>query len=139
MHPRPNRRLVWLFLVAVIVPCLVLVALSLRMLGQERELNEKRRVEDERRMTGQIRQELLARLESIKLQEINALARDRATEQHPALALIGRVEGNRLVLPWETSRAAAEFRAAVGDPGFSAKIAKGEAAELVAKDFAAAA
>ena len=51
-----HRRQVPLFLLAIILPCAVLVALGLRMIGQERELAEKR-LEDERgRLSGQIRQ-----------------------------------------------------------------------------------
>jgi len=38
MSARGHRRQVLLFLVAIVVPSTVLVALSLRMIGQEREL-----------------------------------------------------------------------------------------------------
>ena len=60
------------------VPSLVLVALSLRMISQERELAEKRLAEEQRRQVSEIRQELLARLERIKLQEVSAFATQAA-------------------------------------------------------------
>lgn len=51
MAQHGHRRQVLLFLVAIILPCAVLVALGLRMVGQERELREKR-LADERRVIG---------------------------------------------------------------------------------------
>ena len=49
MSQRGHRRQILLFLVAVIVPSVVLVALSLRMIGQERELTEKRLLDEHHR------------------------------------------------------------------------------------------
>ncbi len=51
-------RQVPLFLLAIILPCAVLVALGLRMIGQERELAEKRLSDERSRVTGHLRQEL---------------------------------------------------------------------------------
>lgn len=56
---RHGRRIV-LFVAAIAVPCLVLVALGLRMVRQDRELAEKRASEDQRRLVNQIRQDALS-------------------------------------------------------------------------------
>src|SRR5262245_17975446 len=102
----PQRRIL-LFVAAIIVPALVLVALGLRMLSQERELTEKRRAEEQHRAVSAIRQELLARLERIKLQELSAQA--ARTEKpptspaaHSPVVLMSWVEHDHLLLPWET-------------------------------------
>ena len=144
MHPRGHRRQVLLFLVAVLLPCLVLIALSLHMIRQERELAEKRLAEEQRRLASQIHQELLARLETIKLQEVTALATQadkarRASYENPAVALVGWVEKKRLVLPWEVPRAAGEFRQLLAEAQFAQKIQQGEHEELIGRQFGRAA
>ena len=45
IHPRHPRRQAFLFLIAILVPCLVLVALGWRLMAQERQLEDQRRVE----------------------------------------------------------------------------------------------
>ncbi|MFQ5929815.1 MAG: hypothetical protein ACE5MK_08945 [Acidobacteriota bacterium] len=80
MRPRTHRKQVLLFLIAVVLPSLALVALTLRMIGQERELAEKRRAEERRRLASEIGQQLLVRLEKIKLQEVSAL--ESQVEKH---------------------------------------------------------
>ena len=140
MRPRSHRRQMVLFLVAIIVPCSVLVALSLRMISQERELAEKRLADERQRLRSQAGQKLLALLERIKLEEASvlALASDKvrpAKYQHPAIRLVARVENNRLVLPWERTRSAEQLRKFLGQAEFARKIQQGEREELVAKQF----
>jgi putative exporter of polyketide antibiotics len=66
---RGHGRLVLLFLVAVILPSLVLVLFTLRMIGQERELAEKRLQDDRTRLVSELGRFLHLRLENIRLQE----------------------------------------------------------------------
>lgn len=66
----PSRQVV-LFLVALGLPCVLLVGLSLRMLAQERELAEKRLADDRRRVAAAVRQELLSRLERLRLEALS--------------------------------------------------------------------
>ena len=143
MASSAHRRQVVLFLLAVLLPCLVLVVLSLRMIRQEQELAEKRVAEEQRRLVSQIRQELLARLERIKFQEVSALARKEGKARahkyvNPAVVLVGRVENNRLVLPWEVNRTTEKSRRLLGEAKFARKIQRGEREELVRKRFAQA-
>ncbi|MBI4909898.1 MAG: HAMP domain-containing histidine kinase [Acidobacteria bacterium] len=88
-----------LFVGAVIVPSVVLVALGIRSMRQEEELAEKRTFEESRRAAGLIRQELTTKLESIKLQA----AAGRDLPRDGAVAFVARVVGGTLVLPWEES------------------------------------
>ncbi len=139
MRPRSHRRQVLLFLAAVVVPCLVLVALGVRMIRQERELAEKRRIEERQRRRSQTAQEALARLERLKLQESAALGAGAARPQHPAVRLVARVENNRLVLPWEASGAGRDAQRALAEGEFAARIQAAEREELVSRQLERAA
>jgi len=135
-----HRRQVVLFLVAILVPCLVLVALSLRMIGQERELAEKRRADVQRRLVEQARQELLGRLEAITLEELGALSRQRdlggpVAYRNPAVVFVGWVEDKKLVLPWERNRAAEQFAKLVSQPYYEPHIRQGEQQEFAGGDL----
>ena len=70
MASRPHRRQVFLFLVAVLLPSVVLVALGLRMISQEQELAEQRVADDRRRAVTDIRDVLLAELDRIRLETV---------------------------------------------------------------------
>jgi hypothetical protein len=113
------RRQLVLFLTAVLAPCLVLVALGLRMIAQEQELAEKRLAEERLRRLADTRRELLARLERLW-----------ADPQHPVIALLARAEGDRLVLPWERRQETEQFARLAAEPSFAKAIQKGEREEL---------
>src|SRR2546426_11727706 len=140
MPQRNHRRRIILFLVAIVVPSLVLVVLSLRMISQERELTEKRLLDEQHRRTSEIRQELLAHLERIKLKQVRVLA-NQTNGISPAdygdaeLVFVGLVENNQLVLPWERNPAADEFQQLLAEPAFTQRIQQGEQEELAAKQF----
>ncbi len=92
----PHRQSL-LFLGAVIVPSVVLVALGVRAIGQENELAEKRAFEERRRTVALARQEILARLESIKLRA----AAGQVSPTDRDVAFVARVASGQLILPWE--------------------------------------
>lgn len=69
-HPSYKRQIL-LFLSAILVPAGVLVGLSGRLLYQDRELSLKRSGDRHRASVEQLRRELAARLDAIRLQEIN--------------------------------------------------------------------
>jgi signal transduction histidine kinase len=144
MTSTSHSRQILFFLAAVLLPCSVLVFLGLRMIAQERELGEKRLRDEQRRVAGAIRQELLTQLERIKLQEISALAAQakssqKTTYENPAVLLVGRVESNRLVLPWEWNRPEEAAGGVLRQPGFALKVREGERAELVGNQYEKAA
>src|SRR5712692_2244357 len=131
MLQRNHRRRIVLFLVAIVVPSLVLVVLSLRMISQERELTEKRLLDEQHRRTSEIRQELLTHLERIKVKQVRAIATQAngistADYGDPELVLVGSVENNQLVLPWERNQKADEFQELLAEPAFAQRIQQGE-------------
>lgn len=100
-----QRKQMLLFLLAVILPSLVLVAFTLRMVSQERELAQKRIIDVRRRAAREIGQHLLVRLEKIKLQETSATSDwnqslPKRDYVNPEVVMIGLVDGQRLMLPW---------------------------------------
>jgi len=140
MSRRGHSKQILLFLIAVVLPSLVLVALTLRMIGQERELAEKRRAEETRRLASEIGHQLLVRLEKIKLQEVSALeSRGIKLREwkyvNPEVVLVAPVEKNRLLLPWELNRNSEESRRLLSEAKFAAKIQQAEREELVKKDL----
>lgn len=138
-----SKRLVLLFLLAIVFPCCLLIFLGLRTLRAERELAEKRWPEEQRHAAREIRRELLDRLERIKLME--AEARAAPGHQHatgpvdPAVVLVGVVRQNRLILPWESASPASGMRKLLADTEYAEKISQGERAEFAGNDLAKAA
>ena len=74
MSSRLHRRWVSLLLLALFVPCGVLAFLSVRIIRQESELRERRRLEEEEREADRIATRLLGRLEQVREQELRAWA-----------------------------------------------------------------
>ncbi len=141
---RSHRKQILLFLLAVILPSLVLVIFALRMISQERELAQKRMKDERRRMAGEIGQHLLVRLEKIRLQESSAAPNwTQLSAQrdyvNPEVVLIGLVEGDRLSLPWEENEKSEEFRQLLSSSDFARKIRNAEKEEFSEKDFLRAA
>ncbi len=144
MKTQGHRKQVVLFLTAVLLPVIVLVALTLRMISQERELTLKRVADDHRRVATETGQDLASRLDKVVRQEASALMeqphqlawRDYV---NPEVILIANVHDARLVLPWETSPKAAEFPTLENDAEFSRILRQGESAEFSLKNYSLAA
>lgn len=135
MAARGHRRQILLFLVAIILPCVVLVALGLRMVAQEQELAERRLADQRRGIAGQVRQELAVRLDRTALQEATALGAQPGrltsrTYMSPAVALVARAVDGHLALPWEHDPRPARFRRLLGRSEFAWFIRQGERAEI---------
>ena len=138
------RRQIFLFLAAVIIPCLALIVFSVQGVRQEKELAGKRRAEDERRRANEIGQHLLVRLEKVKLEEAQEAAfrpekLSSSIYRNPEVILIGRVSEGRLLLPWEFSPGFQESQKALNDSRFRQKIEEAENTEFRMKDAAKAA
>lgn len=109
-----------LLLTAVFVPYLVLAALSLRMIGQERQLEARRTVEVRQRRLTLVGQQLLSLLENFKLRQLAQLPpRSQGTAPGPpvdkSIALVGPVRESRLRLPWDDDPGARLFRGLVNE------------------------
>jgi signal transduction histidine kinase len=144
MTSNSHRRQVLFFLAAVLLPCSVLVVLSLRMISQERELAEKRLADEKGRIVSDVRQQLLAQLEQIKFREAGALAAREepvaaAPYEHPSVVLVAHLEEGRPVLPWELDSTGEEARRLLSQPQFAAKVRQGEQQEFGKRDYGKAA
>lgn len=130
-----HRRQVLLFLIAVALPCAVLVALGLRIIDQERELRERRLADEQRLLTRELRQALLDRLGRVVREETTRLAADpegRRSSKYgdPAVILVARLIDGRLVLPWEGAPTMGRARRLLGQAQFARAIGEGERAEF---------
>jgi len=135
MRVTRHKRQIFLFVIAILVPAAVLVGLAGRMIYQDRELAAKREADQQRTAVDQLRRELVAHLETVRLQEINRLIRSVSREpesDNPAVILTARLDGDRLVFPWETSGSAES-------PAFARHRRDGEALEFGKKDAVGAA
>lgn len=128
MRPLGQRRQFVLFLVAMLVPCMALAVLSFRMIGQERELAEKRRADQKQRLLDEARRQLLSRLENTRRDELNA---DRPL--HPEVVFLARVQDRKLVLPWDSEQASAGFRKLVIEGAFERAVREGEREEFAGR------
>jgi signal transduction histidine kinase len=143
MSSQQHRRWVSLLLLALLVPCGVLAFLSVRIIRQESELGERRRLEGVEREADRIAMRLLGRLEQVREQELRAWADETRSAagrlyQHPATVLVTRVDGSRLIAPWEDEASTREFLEATREPRFASRIRQGEQAELVERQPAQA-
>lgn len=146
-----HRKQIVLFLLAVILPSLVLIAFTLRMISQEKELAQKRVTEERRRLGREFGERLLLRLERIKLQEVSAWRtgadsdtrressregepRPRSGHVNPEVALVGYVRNNRLELPWEVEESTAASSRLLNQDSFRRMMAVGESAEFSSKN-----
>ena len=87
MAKHGHRRQVLLFLIAIILPCAVLVVLGLRLVSQERELRENRRADERSSLAAQLRRELSTRLDRMAQSPLTRPPRVRS----PALCMITRL------------------------------------------------
>jgi len=140
MKGRSYRKQILLFLIAVLLPSIVLVFLTIRMIGQERELAQKRVADDKIRMARDIGQHLLVKLENIKLQERSAAFEEdllpaKISYVNPEVLLIGIVEARQLLLPWERSQEWERTAKLLNDPEFIRKIRSAEREEFAQKNY----
>jgi signal transduction histidine kinase len=143
-HSRGHRKQILLFLIAVVLPSIILVVFTLRMISQERELSQKRIADERRRLSSEIGQYLLVRLEKIKLQEVGSAAdwtRLPATRDYinTEVVLIGLVDQDQLLLPWEAEQKSGESFELLSSSDFAQKIQRAEKEEFVEKNFLRAA
>ncbi|HEY7390886.1 MAG TPA: ATP-binding protein [Bryobacteraceae bacterium] len=137
MRVTRHKRQILLFLSAILIPAGLLVGLSGRLMNQDRELALKRAADRRHAALEQLQRELVARLEAIRLAEINRQMRSGHADaaqypDNPAVVFTAVLRGDTLVMPWEASA-----------PAYSAEFAKrlqnGETLELAKKDYGAAA
>src|SRR6185436_8380035 len=100
----------FLLLSAILIPAAVLITLSVRVVRQEAELAERRAAEERREALDQLRRELSARLQAIKLQEVNRLIGESGPALPPdsPIVFVTPLGQDRMILPWEEKRTPAQ-------------------------------
>ena len=130
MLARSSRRLLLFFLAAVLVPCAGLVAVGARSLRQERELGEKRAVDERNRASKEARQTLERRLDAIEARarrERDSRGDSKSLSYADSLMrLVADVRNGQVVLPWEVRRRPAREV----DDAFAAALRAGEREEF---------
>jgi signal transduction histidine kinase len=139
MATNGHRRQVLLFLVAIILPCVVLVVLGLRMVAQERELSGKRLADERRSIASQLRQELSARLDRIALEQATSFLTDQHSPAsrdygNPAVVLVASATDGHLTLPWERDLRAVRFRRLLDQDEFARLVRRGERSEIISRN-----
>jgi signal transduction histidine kinase len=122
-----RRRQVVLFLLAIVVPSLVLVVMGARLTVQERELASKRAADERARRLDDISQALATYLERLTLTH---LAAPRTESLAAPVVLVARIEQDRIVLPWDETGRDGPLPSALPDRA-AAAIREGEQEELV--------
>src|SRR4029453_13870247 len=103
MAGRRYRQLL-LFLAVLILPSVMIAIQGFRLSAQERELEKTGREDLQKRRAGEIGQEIVTRLESIKKQEMANVPGTPIrlnSYSDPAVVAVGWMDGDRLVWPWD--------------------------------------
>jgi signal transduction histidine kinase len=132
---RRRARRIALLLCAILIPTAAGTLLVFRVVRQENELSERRAGEQRREALDQLRRELTARLQALRLEEVNRLIGESGTRLPPGspIVFVAPMVQDRMVLPWDsrtTPTPAAEFARAQRE---------GEAREFRQHDAAGAA
>src|SRR5262245_34247014 len=106
-----RTRQLLLIVIAILLPAAVLVGLARRVVLQDTELARTQAEEERRKALEQLRRELAARLDAVRLREVNRWIRVPSApgaEQPPdsSLVFVAALDGERMILPWETERRA---------------------------------
>jgi hypothetical protein len=107
---RRRHRRIFLLVLAILIPAAVLITLAVRVVRQETELGERKPPKNAVMRSTSSGRELSARLQAIKLQEVNRLIGEsgpRMPADSPIVFVIPFGE-DRMVLPWEKTPAAPE-------------------------------
>ncbi|MCH8254864.1 MAG: HAMP domain-containing histidine kinase, partial [Gemmatimonadetes bacterium] len=143
MVSQAHRRHVLLFLVAVLLPCSVLVALGVRIVAQEHELSEQRLEDERQRVVDGVHDDLLARLERIKRRETALLAGQEPRSETTVpdrikVVLVAHLRDGRLVPPWDGNDRSEIARRHLDEGDYAAAVREGERRELIVKDLGGA-
>src|SRR5678816_379739 len=132
-----HRRQALLFLIAILLPCAVLIALGIRTMDQERQLESKRLADEQQILLEGTRQALLSELEKVRLQEVtNAVSNTSPAvpvELERLVAFVAPIVDGQLRLPWENNPKAKQFRESLNKGDFATRVREGETSEAAAR------
>ena len=121
------RRQILLFLLAICIPYLVLIVLSIRGVRQDSDLREKRQLAER---VAAARTQLLARLESIRRGETRIDLKTGESYRFPEVVMVARVSEGKLLLPWETDPIQKQNKDSLTAAPFSTVVRQCEQAEF---------
>lgn len=103
---RRRARRIALLLSAILIPTAAVILLGFRVVRQERELSARRASEQRREALDQLRRELTARLQALRLEEVNRVLGESGGRFPPdsPIVFVAPVVENRMVPPWEGDR-----------------------------------
>ena len=103
---RRRARRIALLLSAILIPTAAVLLLGVRVVRQERELSARRASEQRREALDQLRRELTARLQALRLEEVNRVLGESGGRLPPdsPIVFVAPVVENRMLPPWEGSR-----------------------------------
>jgi signal transduction histidine kinase len=95
-----------LLLAAILVPAAAVILLVVRVVHQERELADRRAAEQRAGARDQLRRELTARLQALRLEQVNRLLGESGRRLPPnsPIVFVAPMVNDRLVAPWEDER-----------------------------------
>src|SRR5687767_14689458 len=95
-----------LLLSAILIPTAAVVLLVVRVVRQENELAERRVTAERREALDQLRRELTARLQALRLEEVNRLIGEpgRRLPSDSPIVFVAPMLQDHMVLPWEAGR-----------------------------------
>ncbi len=133
---RRRARRIALLLSAILIPTAAVILLVFRVVRQENELSERRASEQRREALDQLRRELTARLQALRLEEVNRLIGESGRRLPPdsPIVFVAPMLQDHMVLPWEAGRPAP-----LPTAEFARRQHEGESREFRQNDPAAAA
>ena len=101
-----RKRRIFLLLSAIVIPSAVLILLVFRVVRQDTELAERRSTEAKREALDQLRRELSARLQAIRLEEVNRLIGESGRRLPPdsPIVFVAQLTPDRMALPWQDNQ-----------------------------------
>jgi len=126
-------RQIWLFLAAMVLPSVVLLALGAWMIAEGQEIATARQSRELGQLKSTIVQRLTATLERIKLERTSAFSAEPLPTTKPAdgsVAVVAELRDGQLLLPWDLDSLPAQARRALESATYGQWITQGERQEL---------
>ena len=103
---RRRTRRIALLLSAILIPTAAVILLGFRVVRQERELSARRAAEQQREALDQLRRELTARLQALRLEEVNRVLGESGGRLPPdsPIVFVAPLVQDRMIPPWEDTR-----------------------------------
>ena len=141
--PIQGRRKKFLFyLVTIVLPSLLLVVFTLRLVSQDRELARKRIAEDRQNFALETGRALFAILDKAKNRAVEiggkSIGNPSGFPADPLIALICELRGGEIRLPWEDSSESRRTRDMLHESTFQSNLVLIEKAEFRENDAAKA-